>query len=605
MFKCSVLALLVAVAACGDNRLPELPPEFSSSNITMRVDENGALEIDASATDPAGRPLTYTASMPEHGTVSGTAPHFVYTPEPGYVGTDTFVVRVSNGVMWIDIPVIIHVESTNHAPVPLAETVGTPMDTPVSFTLHATDDGTELTFEVVTMPAHGALTGTPPELTYTPETGYHGPDALTFRVFDGVFTSGDATLTLAVTMCGDGSHDAGEACDDGNNTDGDGCSHSCLLEGCGDGLVQFALGESCDDGNHADGDGCDATCHVEPFETVAPVKISGDLTCTTSVANAARKIALDPSGTVYAVMQCGTAADVVVSTDRGVTYSEPHDLSVDLPDAPVTVSQVAVAGGPSGTAYVGIMLNTGKVYLRTTQDKGATWSDAVEVGTAASTSAGLSLQSFNDDVYVGFSKSGGVQVARNHHRGAGAFDITPVDMSIVYFDLVYDITLGTLAVVADTPTFHIRASSDGGATFAAEVNPAGSEFYSDWTIGNGKIYVSGTSGGNAANVYVISTTDLTTATPVGGLPVVTAAQTRSLAADAAGNAFVASQLNAGGVQLDRLAHGADAFDTPRAISATGGSPVPAPLPGNQGAALIYTDGTAVYATIQVYTTPPP
>ena len=101
-------------------------------------------------------------------------------------------------------------------------------------------------------------------------------------------------------------------------------------------------------------------------------------------------------------------------------------------------------------------------------------------------------------------------------------------------------------------------------------------------------------------VYVIHTSDLTTSTPVGGLPVVTAAQTRALAADAGGNAFVASQLNAGGVQLDRLAYGGSAFDAPRSISATGGSPVPAPLPGNQGAAVVYTDGTSVYATIQVY-----
>src|SRR5262249_42639844 len=205
------------------------------------------------------------------------------------------------------------------------------------------------------------------------------------------------------------------------------------------GLVQFGLGESCDDGNHVDGDGCDATCHVEPFQTVAPVKISGDLTCTTSVANAARKIALDPSGTIYAVMRCGTAADVVVSTDRGQTYSDPHDLSVDLPNGPVTVSHVAVASGPSGVAYVAMMLNNAQVYFRSTADRGATWSDPALIGTAASTSAGLSLQSFNDDVYVGFSKSGGVQVARNHHRGSGTFDITPVNMSIVFFDLLYDV----------------------------------------------------------------------------------------------------------------------------------------------------------------------
>lgn len=78
------------------------------------------------------------------------------------------------------------------------------------------------------------------------------------------------------------------------------------------------------------------------------------------------------------------------------------------------------------------------------------------------------------------------------------------------------------------------------------------------------------------------------------------AQSRSVSADAAGNAFVASQLNGGGVQLDRLAAGASSFDTPRLIDATGGSPIAAPLPGNGGAAVVYTVGSEVFATVQTY-----
>jgi cysteine-rich repeat protein len=38
--------------------------------------------------------------------------------------------------------------------------------------------------------------------------------------------------------------EAGETCDDGNTVDGDGCSHRCIIEACGDGLVQFGLGET-------------------------------------------------------------------------------------------------------------------------------------------------------------------------------------------------------------------------------------------------------------------------------------------------------------------------------------------------------------------------
>lgn len=375
------------------------------------------------------------------------------------------------------------------------------------------------------------------------------------------------------------------------------------INACGDGFIELALGESCDDGNTVGGDGCDATCHVEPFETTAPVKVSGALSCTTAVANAARKIAVDGSGTIYAVMRCGASAEVVVSTDRGQSFSAPLDLSTGLVPLSLGVSQVAVATGPSGVAYVAIMLTTGEVFLRTTQDKGTTWSAGTFLGAAVSTTAGLSLAAFNDDIYVGFSNLTGISVARNRNRGIGAFDVTPVSMAVSFFDLVFDVRVGTLAVCADTPFFHVRTSSDGGVSFAPEVNPPGSEFFSDWAIGNGQIFVSGTALGfpdNSTSLYLIPAGTPSTSTSVPGLPSVSASQTRSVAADDLGNAFVASQLNGGGVQLDRLATGAAAFDLPRLIDPAGRSPVASPLPGGAGAAIVYTVGSGVWVTIQAY-----
>jgi cysteine-rich repeat protein len=52
-----------------------------------------------------------------------------------------------------------------------------------------------------------------------------------------------------------------EECDDGNQTKGDGCDQYCLLETCGNYLVQ--AGEQCDDGNRVSGDGCRDDCHAE------------------------------------------------------------------------------------------------------------------------------------------------------------------------------------------------------------------------------------------------------------------------------------------------------------------------------------------------------
>jgi cysteine-rich repeat protein len=57
----------------------------------------------------------------------------------------------------------------------------------------------------------------------------------------------------------------GEECDDGGTSPGDGCDQSCILEQCGNGVMQS--GEECDDGNLESGDGCDDLCLVEPAPT--------------------------------------------------------------------------------------------------------------------------------------------------------------------------------------------------------------------------------------------------------------------------------------------------------------------------------------------------
>lgn len=64
-------------------------------------------------------------------------------------------------------------------------------------------------------------------------------------------------------FCGDGTLDKGEMCDDGNNVSGDGCTDECVVEFCGDGIVQEGLGEECDGGK-----GCTDDCLIEVVPTM-------------------------------------------------------------------------------------------------------------------------------------------------------------------------------------------------------------------------------------------------------------------------------------------------------------------------------------------------
>jgi hypothetical protein len=69
----------------------------------------------------------------------------------------------------------------------------------VNITLTGSDvENSPLTYAVVTNPANGSLSGTAPNLTYTPSAGFSGTNTLTFHVNDGTVNSADATVTINV-----------------------------------------------------------------------------------------------------------------------------------------------------------------------------------------------------------------------------------------------------------------------------------------------------------------------------------------------------------------------------------------------------------------------
>src|SRR5207248_8104652 len=100
--------------------------------------------------------------------------------------------------------VTMTVTPVNDAPVANAQSVTTAEDTAATITLTGSDvDGDALTYVVATQPAHGTLTGTAPNVTYTPALNYNGPDSFTFTVKDATLVSTAATVTITVTPVND------------------------------------------------------------------------------------------------------------------------------------------------------------------------------------------------------------------------------------------------------------------------------------------------------------------------------------------------------------------------------------------------------------------
>jgi regulation of enolase protein 1 (concanavalin A-like superfamily) len=73
----------------------------------------------------------------------------------------------------------------------------------VSITLAASDkEGSPLTWSIVSGPTKGKLSGTAPNLTYTPNSDTNGADSFTYKANDGSANSTDATVSITVTPKG-------------------------------------------------------------------------------------------------------------------------------------------------------------------------------------------------------------------------------------------------------------------------------------------------------------------------------------------------------------------------------------------------------------------
>ena len=100
--------------------------------------------------------------------------------------------------------VAITISASNDAPIANAVSVTTDEDSAVSIVLTGNDiEGDALTYNLVTQPMNGSLSGVAPNLTYTPNTNFNGTDAFTFTVNDGVLNSAVVMVSLLVIAVND------------------------------------------------------------------------------------------------------------------------------------------------------------------------------------------------------------------------------------------------------------------------------------------------------------------------------------------------------------------------------------------------------------------
>ena len=153
-------------------------------------------------------------TQPQNGVLTFNADgSFTYTPSANFSGTDTFTYRASDSVnQSTPATVTITVNAVNDIPAAANDTFTTPFNTALTPAAPGVltndtdaDTGATLTPSVVTQPQHGAVTmNANGSFTYTPTSGYSGPDSFTYKVNDGTVDSAPATVNITVQAEGRG-----------------------------------------------------------------------------------------------------------------------------------------------------------------------------------------------------------------------------------------------------------------------------------------------------------------------------------------------------------------------------------------------------------------
>ncbi len=124
-----------------------------------------------------------------------------YTPDPAFVGTDSFQWTVSDGLAESATPGTYTLNvNTNTPPVAYGLRLVGPPDTAMikAARFIDPDTGQTRTAHITDSPEHGSLTVSGTTFTYTPTNSFMGEDSFTYTVFDGVDYSNEALARIQV-----------------------------------------------------------------------------------------------------------------------------------------------------------------------------------------------------------------------------------------------------------------------------------------------------------------------------------------------------------------------------------------------------------------------
>ena len=188
---------------------PNAPPVAVDDTDQTTANHDITVLVLANDSDPDGDPLTLVSvTDPAHGTATIVDGSVVYTPDPDYVGQDTFtyLVRDPDGATDTATVTVIVTPDDDFPPNVVPDTTTVDEDGSVSIPVLDNDsdpDGDPLTLVVVSDPAHGTTTIVDGEVVYTPDPDYNGQDTFTYTACNPANQCGTTTVTVTVVPVND------------------------------------------------------------------------------------------------------------------------------------------------------------------------------------------------------------------------------------------------------------------------------------------------------------------------------------------------------------------------------------------------------------------
>ncbi|MCB1777190.1 MAG: cadherin-like domain-containing protein, partial [Candidatus Competibacteraceae bacterium] len=188
-------------------------PLIDAVDDTAIVVAGSSVNINVLANDDTGASfggivdsVTVTGSPANGSAVVGSGNSIIYSPNPGFAGSDTFTYTLFVGFNTVILQDTATVTVTVNPPGLNAvdDTATTAAITPVTINVLANDTpNTGVTVAVTSVPAQGAaVRNADNTITYTPNAGFAGTDTFTYAITDSFGQTDTATVTVTVNPPG-------------------------------------------------------------------------------------------------------------------------------------------------------------------------------------------------------------------------------------------------------------------------------------------------------------------------------------------------------------------------------------------------------------------